>query len=239
MKYCLLILIFASCNFYKPSSIYNPKIENKGDLNINGALGTSLELNTAYGVTENIGAFASFSDSYSLEYEIQDASTGLIKQFKIPNNRIDLGIGKFAVDSSNFSWNAYGGYSFGNAGTLEDFFIDRILVDDYGYRSKFNGPFIQASISSAFKKRSYLSFLGKINYLNFHDFEYTTQQQFRQLANNWNFIYQMGLEFGTFSRGVGVNLQVNYAISNGSDNYISTRNLNTNLNLFMKFNTRK
>lgn len=234
-----IIIVLTSCNFYKPTSVFNPKLENKGDLNINGSVGSSLELNAAFAVSDKIGIFASATDSYSLEYEIQNSNTGIIEQFRIPNNRYDIGIGKFMVDSTDFSWSAYGGYSVGNAGTLEDFFFNNILIDDYGYRSKFHGPFLQASVSSTFKKKSYLSFLGKLNYLRFYDFEFTTQERNRYLADEWNWVYQLGLELGSFNRRVGSNVQINYALTNGNENYLSARNVNVNFNLFIKINTRK
>lgn len=204
-------------------------------------MGTSLELNAAYALTDHLGIYTSLSDSYSLEYEVRDLNTGEISQFRIPNNRYEIGIGRFAFDSSNYSWSAYAGYGFGNSGTLDDFFFGNLLIDDYGYRARFHGPSIQGSLTSAYKKRSYLSFLGKISYLNFYDFELTTIQNNRYLAEDWNVVAQLGLEIGNLrsNKRVGSNIQVNYAFTNGRENYLSLRNVNATFNLFLKLETIK
>jgi hypothetical protein len=161
------LLWATSCtpNYYSPSTTHQPLLKKAGDLQATAALGElSKEGNAAYGITDHLGALASFA--YFKRAPSDDPARGFGD-----GRIIELGAGYYCPLKPVWQFEVYGTYGFGRMSNV--FLRATDYTDTEGFLS---ANFNKWSIQPTFAVTSRIAdamFATKMTYLTYHNIQGT------------------------------------------------------------------
>ncbi len=198
-----------------------------------------MDVKASYAVTDEIAVAASYGDTYNIETEYTVNGGETVKS-TLKNDKADLGLGYYTLINDMY-FNAFGGYSFGNSGSLfGDIYTvaGSITDDDFGITAKFNGPFIQSALHKDLGGETYLGLVTRFDYLSFSDFKtavFLTDQQVDEVTGDKDaLIGQIGLDLNIRGEAVGWTAQVSYTFADNTADYFSNRTWNINLGVYLR-----
>jgi hypothetical protein len=241
ISYCFLLsILFSSCYYYKPVSIPTPQFKEKGQLNIGGNIGSNLEFNSSYSITNHIGVFANSMTTLDVSKGNEsDTPVGNESaEFNIKNYQIEGAVGYFLNFEDRSYHDFYVGYGFGNSGKKYDDFWSFNGINTEGIESQFNVFFIQSS--HAFRLSKHFQMVGSFRYNRIfnHSYNYYTadnQLPDRIITQKQFTIPQIGIGFLFDINAAQLSLKVQGSGSEYSD-YYSTRPLSVFLGLQLNIN---
>ncbi|MDD4384020.1 MAG: hypothetical protein PHD06_02445 [Bacteroidales bacterium] len=140
--YFLALLWLSSCKTaYYPTTHNSPMLNNKGEFQISGILGTgNLELQTAYAITNNIGIMVNGSYfNEDREIKIDDEVT----EITLTHNLIEAGVGYFTKLGGLGKFEVFAG---GGVGSVPANFREITYVFDGTQTDKMTKFFVQPSV---------------------------------------------------------------------------------------------
>lgn len=138
----LAVLWLSSCKTaYYPTTPNTPMLNNKGEFQISGILGTgNLELQTAYAITNNIGVMVNGSYfNEDREIETDDEAT----EITLTHNLIEAGVGYFTKFGGLGKFEVFAG---GGVGNVPANFREITYVFDGTQTDKMTKFFVQPSV---------------------------------------------------------------------------------------------
>lgn len=189
----VFLFVFTGCApVYVPNSVHTPMLEDKGDGQVSGFVGSSgFDVQTALGVSDHIGVSADFSYGQRADEEDDDFHR---HQFG------EVGIGYFNDISSWSQFEVYGGYGRGQAETVDEYvFITQQEIRATGRYDRF---FVQPALGFEVGPLR-MNGAVRLARVNFYEFETSRETQRR---NNPVLFYEpaLGLSVGTRAARVGV-----------------------------------
>ncbi len=111
-----MALSFSSCSVYVPNGINAPMFAKKGEAQVAGNVGSGVNVQAAYAVTDHVGIMANgYFNNSTVTLNNDDTRKGSGKLF-------EAGVGYFNKSESGFAFETYAGAGFGNLT------IDRSIV---------------------------------------------------------------------------------------------------------------
>lgn len=235
-KITLIALLFASlcsCNFYKPTLINAPVLEEKGQLEVGVSIGSSADAIVSYAITDNIAIMGSAGTSGTLEVEINTTPPGSTEKYTFENNKYEGAVGYYKNTDDSFFFNVFAGYAAGKAGTIGNNFS---LIES-GYGANYQGFFSQASIHTKVGSQSYFGLLLRGNHFDFDDFNYAFDPTIdgRYLVKDPNsLIGQVALDFTIKGEKLGGFWQIQYAFHDNDELYMTLRELGIHFGVYLR-----
>ncbi|MEQ8624694.1 MAG: hypothetical protein RJQ00_07595 [Vicingaceae bacterium] len=227
-----VILVFSSCNLYKPTALNTPILKEKGDLTVALSTVNSTDLLVNYAVSDNIAIQANVATAYQLE--ITSEVNGEERSASFPNYKYDIGLAYFNETSTGDNLLVGVGYAGGEMGTLindEDDFVGLVLTEG-AFGASFNAGYIQSNYFIDIGDDFYFGICGRLNYLTFNEFDYsfifsdtsTFSESFTPKDHS-ALIGQLGAEIKYNGDKVGAFAQLNTAFDSNNEKYFTTRRL--------------
>lgn len=225
--FTIILLGLSSCNFYKPTVINAPVLEEKGEINVGVSVGSSSDFNLSYSATDHIAVIAKAGTSYTQELSV-DNGTGTEKIYEFNNNHYEGAIGYYSSQDDDLFYNVFLGYAAGEAGSFVDDATVGLLFLDGGFQAQYSGLFLQTSVHANLSNVAFMGLVAKINSLKFSDFEYTFDPTINgryEVREDQNIVGQIALDFNFKGDRVGGFTQLQYAFDNNNEEYFTTRKL--------------